>query len=692
MLHVICLLRGSLAQTAPPVGLTKQEQLGHVRDMLQTKHAADQMRFEVDDVAASLKDLAEDNSQYELWTYAMQYEMTKGRAGAGLQAVRSAAEALLTDETKVSWVQGRGEGARLTAYPHLAEAARQVIQGSTPRTWSVAADAHVLLYFLNEASKQATYHISQATRLRPLHSRQWMLLATQHIAGGDWRAALDSTRKSRQYASDDYERWETDLSIGKCMYNIPGLKHEAFAVLAPLVEVAFSSEESLGLTVRDRKDAIGAQFMMVNLAFNDGDVDAATAHFESAMRRFQKLPVKVQSSITNVKALASLSMDAIRKGNIPRRRQREKAPENDGWLWVVGITILLCLCGSVILGKRFLEHQADGEAEEAGARRRGGRGRGRGHGGRGQGRGGGRGRGGGQGRGGGCAPAPAQRTDQPDWWTKLAEFHHALTEVAKEKQPNFIDETFTFEIMRNPAMLVSAGEALESYEHDKIAKWINMGTAQNPSTGSQLDPAKLSIILDKKRELEIRNWCIDKVEAWRRELEQEAASAMPAAGVVDRKVHVFIDHSNVTIGASRAGKVLDPARLVEQVEHGRKAEERIVVGSRETERARPEWARLGYDVVADPRQGKEIFVDEALHAQLMRTASRRFVPPHVMALVTGDGNTNHGRISFPECVEAALKNDWQVELYAWRHSTSQIYHQMAEEYKGHFTLHLLDEM
>ena len=135
MLHALCLLRGSLAQTAPPVGLTKQEQLEHVRMLRTNNHG----RFEVDDMAASLKDLAEDNSQYELWAYAMHYEATKGRAGAGLQAVRSAAEALLTDETKVSWVQGKGEGARLAAYPHLAEAARQVIQGSTPRTSSVAA-------------------------------------------------------------------------------------------------------------------------------------------------------------------------------------------------------------------------------------------------------------------------------------------------------------------------------------------------------------------------------------------------------------------------------------------------------------------------------------------------------------------------------------------------------------------------
>lgn len=265
-------------------------------------------------------------------------------------------------------------------------------------------------------------------------------------------------------------------------------------------------------------------------------------------------------------------------------------------------------------------------------------------------------------------------------------------EAAQREQPNFIDSTFTFEIMRNPAMLVIDGEALESYEHDEIFKWVfTLGETNNPSTGCELHPAKLSIVADKKREREIRNWCIDKVHAWRLELERGAeASAEPPA--YQSKVHIFVDHSNVTRGAARSGKKIIPAQLVEHVERGRDVQERMVVGSRESEGARPEWERLGYTVAADPRRGKEVFVDEALHSQLMRTASRCFAPPHVIVLVTGDGNANHGRTSFPECVEAALKHDWQVELYAWRKSTNRVYWQMAEEYNEHFTLHFLDEM
>ena len=40
--------------------------------------------------------------QYEVWAYAVHYEATG--EGAGLQAVRSAAEALLIDETNLHWV------------------------------------------------------------------------------------------------------------------------------------------------------------------------------------------------------------------------------------------------------------------------------------------------------------------------------------------------------------------------------------------------------------------------------------------------------------------------------------------------------------------------------------------------------------------------------------------------------------
>jgi hypothetical protein len=59
--------------------------------------------------------------------------------------------------------------------------------------------------------------------------------------------------------------------------------------------------------------------------------------------------------------------------------------------------------------------------------------------------------------------------------------------------------------------------------------------------------------------------------------------------------------------------------------------------------------------------------------------------------VTGDGNSNEGRTTFPECVEQALRNNWSVELFSWRRSTSQVYEVMAQEYEQ-FAISYLDDI
>ena len=51
---------------------------------------------------------------------------------------------------------------------------------------------------------------------------------------------------------------------------------------------------------------------------------------------------------------------------------------------------------------------------------------------------------------GGASAAPAYtatRTDQPQWWLALDEFHEALHEAALAERPNFIDTAFSQEIM-----------------------------------------------------------------------------------------------------------------------------------------------------------------------------------------------------------------------------------------------------
>ena len=103
------------------------------------------------------------------------------------------------------------------------------------------------------------------------------------------------------------------------------------------------------------------------------------------------------------------------------------------------------------------------------------------------------------------------------------------------------------------------------------------------------------------------------------------------------------------------------------------------------------WA-LQYTVAADARRGREHFVDDALHAQLMRTASRSFEPPRALALLTGDGNANSGRTTFPDCVERALQNGWHVELVSWRSSMHAVYTRFEREYADYFRIRFLDDM
>ena len=276
-------------------------------------------------------------------------------------------------------------------------------------------------------------------------------------------------------------------------------------------------------------------------------------------------------------------------------------------------------------------------------------------------------------------------TDEPQWWLELEELHDALDDAARAKRPEFIC-SISGEIMRNPALL-SDGRAQGQfiYEHDHAKKWVDEHRTE-PTTRAKLRDPKFA--LNGPLQREIKNWCEEQVA-----LLQQGSVEPPPEPIARQSIHVFVDHSNVAIGAKRAtGDELDVRRLVQSIEQRRDAKERVVVGSHHSERAGTEWKKLGYKMLADPRRGKEHFVDEALQAQLMRTAAKSFTPRRVLVLVTGDGNANEGRMTFPECVEAALKNNWQVELYSWRQALSQIYVDMAAQYVNDFSIHHIDDL
>jgi hypothetical protein len=88
---------------------------------------------------------------------------------------------------------------------------------------------------------------------------------------------------------------------------------------------------------------------------------------------------------------------------------------------------------------------------------------------------------------------------------------------------------------------------------------------------------------------------------------------------------------------------------------------------------------------------KEQAVDDLLHAAMLDDISKSFPERRTLLLLTGDGNDNGGRTSFPKVVEKALLNNWDVEVYAWARTTSHKYRLFEDAYPDQFSLNYLDD-
>ena len=61
-----------------------------------------------------------------------------------------------------------------------------------------------------------------------------------------------------------------------------------------------------------------------------------------------------------------------------------------------------------------------------------------------------------------------------------------------------------------------------------------------------------------------------------------------------------------------------------------------------------------------------------------------------MVLLSGDGNKNYGKATFPVCLELALANGWQVEVWAWEFTCSCVYRELARKWPAQVSLRWLD--
>jgi hypothetical protein len=172
-----------------------------------------------------------------------------------------------------------------------------------------------------------------------------------------------------------------------------------------------------------------------------------------------------------------------------------------------------------------------------------------------------------------------------------------------------------------------------------------------------------------------------------------------------KKLHIFVDASNIMFGAQRTGENerdlsirIKVNKLIETVTNFRHVEHGVVIGTVPDRASKywEQWRDAGFDVhvfqaVKDGGGRKyEQGVDDTLQTMMSQDAARVFNPSRTLVLMTGDGNQNHGRVSFPEVVENAIRNDWTVEIWRWKASGSKIYKCLHEAYPSRVTLYDLD--
>jgi hypothetical protein len=183
-----------------------------------------------------------------------------------------------------------------------------------------------------------------------------------------------------------------------------------------------------------------------------------------------------------------------------------------------------------------------------------------------------------------------------------------------------------------------------------------------------------------------------------------------------KKIHVFVDLSNVSIGAQVGpdGKRdmnmrINVPELVQCVHQGRDVKGRFVItsiaGTLEANRQPAfirDWEKAGYVVrVQERRGGSEQMLDEVLISSMQQTilrfgASKLGAGPgqkqHTLVLLSGDGNTNHDHHSFAETIQLALSDGMFVEIWAWKNSVSKVYTKsFMEHYGGSFSVRYFDD-
>jgi hypothetical protein len=158
-------------------------------------------------------------------------------------------------------------------------------------------------------------------------------------------------------------------------------------------------------------------------------------------------------------------------------------------------------------------------------------------------------------------------------------------------------------------------------------------------------------------------------------------------GLQRTKLHIFVDDSNVYYGGINQcaeGEGVNMKALLRSIHKGRWTEELTVVGSGTGNE--PRWRaydEAGYTkhVLPKGKDGHEIGVDDTLMSLIMRETDKQYpdLDQRRLVVVTGDGNDNMGRVSFPEVVESAIRKGWRVELCSWDQNISSKWRKISQD-------------
>ncbi|CAF1332198.1 unnamed protein product [Adineta steineri] len=175
-------------------------------------------------------------------------------------------------------------------------------------------------------------------------------------------------------------------------------------------------------------------------------------------------------------------------------------------------------------------------------------------------------------------------------------------------------------------------------------------------------------------------------------------------------IHIVVDNSNVFIGAqlkqgengrqdaSVRVKVADIVNVIEKNITEENIKTRIVGGSTPlpNERVWAEWKKCQYECLLGERSisNKEVCLDDMLHSKIqnliLKNKSCSKNGKQHLILVTGDGNANGNRTSFPDIVSLALKYQWTVDLWSWKDSLSLKFVDIQEKHSSNMKINHLD--